>query len=89
MAKKPTTRKKLGDAVKKAANKLKPKASKRTSTKPGSPPPGATRSRPGTKSKRVRVDGAIGALDEVLTGVGAERAETIRQRVRSILNSFR
>ena len=47
------------------------------------------KAQPATKSKRLRVEGAIGALDEVMAGLGAERAEVIRQRVRSILNSFR
>ena len=41
------------------------------------------------KLKWKRVEGAIGALDEVLTGLGAERADRIRERVRSILNSFK
>jgi len=47
------------------------------------------KARPPAKSKRVRVDGAVASLDEVLVGIGAERAEAVRQRVWVILNSFR
>lgn len=87
MAKKPT--KKKTTAKKKAR---KPSVKKSTARKPRLaklPAAAKRKSRPATKTKKQRVDGAIGALDEVLHGIGAERAERIRQRVRSVLASFR
>ena len=62
-----------------------PKTQRRPATKSTARKPKA-RARPPAKSKRLRVEGAIGALDEVMAGLGAEQAEAIRQRVRSILN---
>ena len=94
MAKKPTAKKKTSKkktSVKKStARKPRSKhglavADPKTQTRPKP----KAKARPSTKSKRVRVDGAIGALDDVLHGIGAERAERIRQRVRSILTLFR
>ena len=78
MAKKPSTRKKL----------KKPIVGKSTARKPRSRAVADPKTqRP--KTKKHRVDGVVAALDDVLHGIGAERADRIRQRVRAILTSFR
>ena len=65
------------------------KKEKPTARKPRPAVKPKAKAQPATKSKRLRAEGAIGALDEVLTGIGTERAERIRRRVRAVLNSFR
>ena len=87
-AKKTKTKKKT-IAKKKTSKKKQSAITKAIVKKSTARKPRLKSTRPATKSKRMRVEGTVAALDGVLHGIGAERAERIRQRVRALLNSFR
>ena len=93
------TKKKKSTAKKKAKKPIKKTSVKKRTRKQAASKHGKAvadpktqskaKARPVTKSKARRVNGAIGELDKVLHGIGAERADRIRERVRFVLNSFR